>query len=412
MTKRILSFTLCFLFPLCLFSVSHADNADVLPKGVFGVNSSSYFYLPIKKQFDTGGHTQDLAVDYNATLDSYIFAPLGMVEAAFGMPPGSANVGTSIVDFEYHIKKEEILLAYGLTDKVTVGIMIPYLWQKNEVKAKLNTSKATVGKSVALNTLAPLGFMDTVPLTKNDVLDLLGKGMDINGDGTVDTPGYGYKKFDTWSNDAIGDIEAGVKYQYFKSENWRLAFTGGMRFPTGEADDPDNLVDLGFGYSLYTLLFRSQNDYTGIQNVLLNATLIYEVALPDSQSKRVPDDVNRPITTNKENVDRDVGDLIEFKLLGVYSFAKGFSFSAMYDFQYGFSDQVDGDRDYLYESLEDETDFKSHECILGISYSTLPLFMEKKFSVPLVASLSYRNRFAGANLTKSQYINFGLQLYF
>jgi len=412
MTKKILAITLCFLFSLCLFSVSHADNADVVPKGVFNANSSSYFYLPIKKQFDTGGHTEDLAVDFNATLGSNAFPALSLVEAGFGMPPGSANVGNSITDFEYHIKKEEILLAYGLTDRLTVGIMIPYLWQKNEVKAKLDTSKATVGKSVAFNTLAPLGFMDTVPLTKKDVQDLLGKGMDINGDGTVDIPGYGFKKFDTWSDDGIGDIEVGVKYQYFKSERWKLAFASGVRFPTGEVDDPDNLVDLAFGYSNYTLLFRSQNDYNGIKNLTLNATLIYELVLPDSQSKRVPDDVNRPITSNKENVDRDVGDLIEFKLSGGYTFAKGFNVSLLYDFQYASRDQVTGDSDFIYESLEDETDFKAHEYTVGISYSTIPLFVEKKFSVPLVASLSYRNRFAGANVTKSQYINFGLQLYF
>jgi hypothetical protein len=65
--------------------------------------------------------------------------------------------------------------------------------------------------------------------------------LDVNADGVPDIPGYEYKRFETWSDDGLGDIEAGLKYQYFKNDKWRLAVTGAVRFPTGEVDDPDDL---------------------------------------------------------------------------------------------------------------------------------------------------------------------------
>ena len=68
---------------------------------------------------------------------------------------------------------------------------------------------------------------------------------------------------------------------------------------------------------------------------------------------------------------------------------------------------------FNYKSLEDETDQKEHIIIARLSYSTLPLYLEKKFPVPLDASIFYRDRFAGDNnLLKSQYIGFGLGVYF
>ena len=35
---------------------------------------------------------------------------------------------------------------YGVTDTLTVGFTLPYYWQKNRVKARLESSQATVGK--------------------------------------------------------------------------------------------------------------------------------------------------------------------------------------------------------------------------------------------------------------------------
>lgn len=435
MKKTIVVMCLCISFVIAgIISLSYADDAEVLPKGVFRVNTDTKFWFPVYERYNNKGDLEDVAKDFNGILDSYIFPDLGLLEYAFGMPAGSANIGRSIVSFKYGKTDENISLMYGVTDRLTIGLEIPYYWQKNKVKAMLDNSNATIWKNPCYqNTTNPvcfavpgiqdapmlpksvvqsLGFSDT-PLTTEDVINLLSGGLDVNGDGAVDIPGYGYKRFEKWSGSGIGDIEAGLRYQYLKTENWRLALTGGVRFPTGKVDDTDNLVDLGFGDGSYALLLRLNNDYTGIKNLVLNATISYDLILPYKKTLRVPDDVNQPITFNKEKVKKDIGDIIGLEVSGKYRFAKGFDFSLLYNYKFSLKDKISGNKGYIYKALEDETDTESHIYIVGLSYSTLPLFMEKKFPLPITASISYRNRFAGSNnVFKSQYVAFALGVYF
>ena len=403
-----------FLFFSQIVSISYADDAEVLPKGVVRVKIDSLFYFPIDERFNPEGDVENVAVDYNKNLNSRVFHDLDIVESFFDMRPGSASIGKSVVSFEYDFTIVNFQFDYGITDRLTAGVFIPYWWVKNSVKARLDTSAATVGRNPNITVmLVPLWLPETVPLTTGDVQNLLGQGLDINRDGKIDIPGFGYKRVKTWSGSGLSDIEAGFRYQYLKTVNWRLAFTGGMRFPTGEADDPDNLVDYSLGKGSYAFLFRLNNDYTGIENLLLNATIRYDLLIPDKEVQRVPDDVNNPITVNKENVERNLGDVFELELSGKYEFAKGFDLSLLYKYGSKQKDKISGKKRFAYESLELETDWTEHVYMAGLSYSTIPLYMEKRFPLPLTASLWYRNRFAGSNnILKSQYIDLGLKVFF
>jgi len=328
------------------------------------------------------------------------------------MPKGSANIGRSVVSFKYDFNITELSFAYGLTDRLTVGVFIPYWWVTNNVKSRLDTSRATVGKNAAINSLAPLSVPGTVPLTKEDVIQLLGKGLDINGDGKIDIPGFGFKRFGTWSDSGLSDIEAVFKYQYLKTENWRLAFGNGVRFPTGNMDDPDNLVDYARGTGAYALLFRLYNDYMPVKNLVLNATIRYDHYFSNTRTLRIPENPDQPITSNKEDVTRKFGDVTELETSGTYAFKKGFNFTVLYKYGFAQKNDVEGKRGNI-TSLEDETDYTEHVFLAGLSYSTIPLFLEKKFPLPLTATLAYRNRFAGSNnILKSQYIALGLDFFF
>jgi hypothetical protein len=462
---------ICFSLVLGMTRLSFADSAEVLPKGIFRVESENNFYIPITQRYDPDGNLEDLAVDLNANLNSSVFPVLGLVEAGFGLPAGSANLGRSVVDFEYNLFDFVFHFQYGLTDRLTLGIEVPYLYNGNTVEAELNTSNATVGKNAALNTIAPLAVPGTVPLTTDDVQNLIGDGLDINGDGTVDTPGFGFKRVESRNKSGFSDIEAGFRYQYFKNRDWRLAFTGGVRFPTGEVDDPDDLVDIPFGTGAYAILFRLNQDFvisnlwkknatpvkvasaaldSGSRNTLfqsdvakseqvpgpfsseqvkvakseevpglsplgdltLNFTFKYDLVLPHHQTKRVTDP-NNPVATDKERVRINIGDIFEFETSANYTFLKGLSFFGLHRYLFKLKNRVSGDRGFNYDALEKETKLTSHIFKVGLSYTTLPLFLEKKFPVPLVGTILYRNRFAGSNnALKSQYIGLNLSVLF
>lgn len=415
MCKKMLSvcfFSFLFLFLGSPTNQSYGDDAQVLPKGVISVGLDGRYYFPFDKRFDKEGKKEDVAVDYNANLGSNVFPALILVENFFGMPPGSASIGRSVLSFELQGQDFITLLQYGLTDRLTVGARIPYYWRKNKVNARLDTTYATIGKNPFINSLAPLSVPGTVTLTTNDAQSLIGRGLDINGDGTIDIRGMGFKPFKTWSGKGLSDIELGGKYQYLKTNNWRLAFTGGIRLPIGEVDDPDDLADMGLGNGAYALLFYLNNDYIGIKNLVLNATFRYDLILPHREILRVPENVNQPITPNKENVERNLGDAIELEASGTYEVLKGFTSSLLYRYYYKLKDSVSGNRGFNYESCESETRTTQHVGIASLCYSTFPLYKAQKFPIPMTASVSYRNRFAGANLLKTQYISLSLAVYF
>jgi hypothetical protein len=411
-TKVVLYLFVCLFLSMGIAIQAFADSAEVLPKGIFRAHVDTEFYFPIDKRFDKDGNTEDVSRYFNATLNSNIFPELAPLDNIMG-GPGSAIIGRTEVSFKYKDSDVMLGLEYGVTDRLTVGIFVPYWWQKTDVsEARLNTTNATVGKNPFFGTpgdpfggapIIPLG-LGGIPLTTEDIQDLLGGGLIING--KIAVPGYGYKRVKTWSDNGLGDIEAGARYQYFKNDNWRLAFTGGVRFPTGDVDDPDNLIDLGFGSGTYTLLFRLNNDYTGIKNLVLNATIRYDLTLSDEETKRVTS-VQHPIVpeTDKERVSRNIGDIVELEGSGTYQFSEGWNVCLLYRYDFKTKkDDISGDRNLDYSALEDETDWTYHLISAGVSYSTLPLFMAKKFPLPLIASIEYQNVFAGTNNFLKQHL--------
>jgi hypothetical protein len=394
--------------------LSHADSAEVLPRGVSRVSVEGKWYFPVEERFNPDGEVEDIAVDANTSLNSRVFPGLRQLETGFGLPADSATLGDTVVSYAYDLVISEFLLQYGVTDRLTAAVLIPYMRLTNRVNTLLDTSRATVGKSPRLGGLVPLGATaDTVPLVTEDIQQILGNGLDINIDGKADVPGFGYKRVQPWSNDGLGDIDAGFRYQYLKTDNWRLSVTNGVRFPTGQIDDPDNLVDLAFGKGAYALFWHFNHDYTGIANFVLNGTFRYMLVLPDRKVKRVPPSVNQPVTMTKVKVDRDLGDEFEFEGSGMYTLFKGLSVSGLYQFGFKLQDEVSGPPGLSVTSLEDETAWTFHSFTTGISYTTVPLFREKKFPLPLTASLLYRHRFAGSNnILKTEYLSLTLAVFF
>ena len=124
----------------CFIESINADDAKVLPKGVFSLRLDSKFFFPIEKRFDADGNTEDLAEDFNANLNSSVFPQLGLIEQVFGMPEGTASIGESEVDLEYDVKIFNFYLFYGLTDRLTVGAKIPYWTFRSDVDAEVDNT--------------------------------------------------------------------------------------------------------------------------------------------------------------------------------------------------------------------------------------------------------------------------------
>jgi hypothetical protein len=419
MTKKSLPIVLAAIaFIIAIIPGAHAEDdkdakgtkvflsgATVLPKGRFAVRLDSQFYFPIEEKFDENGDAEDIAEDFNTRLDGTVFPQLNLVEAGFGLPSGFASFGNSDVEYKYNVQIFDFYLFYGLTDRLTLGAKVPYWNFKNNVTARLDTSTATVGinsNPAIPSPIAPLALGAT-PLTTADIQLLL-------------KTEYGFDPVEDWSDNGFSDIEIGARYQYYRSEKWQLAFTGSILTPTGRTDDPDSLVDFPFGSGAWGLSFYLNNNFTALQKYGLSftGTFRYVYYFPTRMTVRVPDNVDQPIVglDNKEKVDLRYGSDYRIDLEGRYLIGGGLSVFLFYRYLQKFKDSVSGDRGLAYDELEKQSDQKEQQVRVGLNYSTIPLYMKKEFPVPFEAKVYYRNRFAGENVLKSQYIGLDLTVFF
>ena len=214
----------------------------------------------------------------------------------------------------------------------------------------------------------------------------------------------------SWSDASFSDSFGGLKYQYYRSEHWRLAATGRVRFPTGRWDDPNNLVDYPTGFAAWGLGLQVHQDVVWQQpglaqrlgvlttgDVVFNTTLGYEAILPDDKPLRVCD-IHQPICPHFDpHVQRDVGDIVEAEIAGTVGLLPGLTLTPMYTYTHKFPDHFQGHLGFNYRQLKAETDGDSHTLDLRLAYSTALLVAAKRFPVPLSVSLRYVDRLAGTN---------------
>lgn len=379
-----------------------ADDAQVLPKGVFriGVRTLYTFY---DERFDPSGKKEAIGIDFDkVNVTRAVFPALGTLETTLGLPAGSLTLGTTSFDSDVEIFALPIYVEYGLTDMVSLGIVIPFIHVQRDVSFSI--SGGNVGFSPT-GSLLPVGVGGvTRPIDTEDVQTIL------------QSPVYGYqlRRFEDFSNTGLGDIRFGFKHQYLKREDFRLAYTLSLRLPTGDADDPDNLLDVALGDGQADVVIELHSDYLPTRGSLINLYIRYTIQLPDKEVRRIQTSANEPIApmANRQKVERDLGDIIEVEGATSYNLLEALNLSLRYRFLYKSEDQVKSPTGANTMGLTAETLQRSHEIGASLAYSTLPAFQRKVFPLPMVVHIEYQNILDGVNVNKATTIGLGMRIFF
>jgi hypothetical protein len=353
-----------------------ADSAAVLPKHISEVYWDFYHYQATTQRYNAAGKREDLAYPFtNAALDSGVLTSLAPLDA---FVPGKASI----------------------------GIHVPYYWITNHVHTALDTTSANVGLNPVTGACcAPLA-MGGVAMNTDDVQNLI-------------VAQYDFARIDSWQREGIGDIELGARYRFYHQQDSAFAITGGLRLPTGYADDADKLNDVAWSYGNYALLLRLHYDYLFSNlwqpgasrlhqpvpragDLIANLTLRYDYMLPDDKIMRVGETPAQVLTSNRERVDRDLGDLYNLEASLQYHVSDALAATLTYTYGGKFKDKIDGDQGFNYSSLEANTDSDQQIVIVAASYSTLAAYQQQQSRLPLEFSLAYRERFDGAGPSSGQ----------
>jgi hypothetical protein len=385
---------------------SLADDTEVLPQNVSRFYLDFYNYHPTTHRYNADGEREALAHPFtDAALDSSVFPGLAELEdPMFGI--SRATIGDVSVKYEYDIDVLDLGYAYGLTDNLSIGIHVPYYWITNNVDTAFDNSSANVGLNPATGECcAPIAF-GGIPMETDDVQNLV---MSV----------YGFSEIDDWSKEGVGDTELGAKYRFYREQDSAFAITGGLRIPTGYEDDADKLNDVAWSYGNYALLLRLHYDFllsslwkasaSSLQQALpssgdlvANLTLRYDYMFPDSKTMRIGDTPEQVLTSNRERVDRELGDIYNLEAALKYYASDALAFGLVYTYGGKFKDDIDGDKGYNYSSLEKNTDSSQQIIKLEASYSTLAAYQAQQSRLPMEFSLAYRERFKGDGPSSGQ----------
>ncbi|MCG6891388.1 MAG: hypothetical protein LJE92_17550 [Gammaproteobacteria bacterium] len=108
------------------------------------------------------------------------------------------------------------------------------------------------------------------------------------------------------------------------------------------------------------------------------------------------------LTSNRERVDRELGDLYNVEASLKYHVSHALAFTMTYTRGGKFKDKIDGDRDFNYSGLEANTNSDQQIVIIAASYSTLAAWQLQPSGLPLEFSIAYRERFDGAGPSSGQ----------
>jgi hypothetical protein len=336
--------------------------------------------------YNNSGDRVGLGSELNGVnLNANVFSSL----AAFG---AGASLGTTASSMEFDSQRGEISFGYGVTDDLTVGVIVPFGTVKSKVD--FSVSGATLGKNPNYNpALAPsatnLPYLPTsmgvTPFSTADVQALLA------------SPTYGYKPIASTRTTGLADPTVGLLYQALKSKDSSLIFATGVDIGIAKEDDPDNLVDVPINNGNSALRLRAEYYKALANNWDFFVKAEYGIEFEDSVTKRVPQvgEVLAP-KSSTEKVKRDLGDYRSYELSVGKSIQDWRFAGRLYRLEKD-ADDYTSDKGTDVSMLEANTAGYVNQWEAEVSWSGVDAWAKGNLGMPLIVSLAYKDTFSGKN---------------
>ncbi len=292
-------------------------------------------------RFDNRGRRVDLDRDYN-----------GLDLARLN--PGLA--GTLRLDTRAVTEYTELLLGYGITDDLTVGIILPYTRTTTYVRFGVDGGIGNAGMQAML-------------------------------------AGLGYRTPRTISVAGFADPTVGVLWRFHKSPADSAILGFGVRFGIARNDDPNDLFDIPPGDGSTDLRSRFEYFRDLGQGFDLHLLAEYQVQLPDYVRARP----GNPLTTaSVERLRRNLGDYWESDVEIGKRFGN-WRLSATWHRYQEKPDRYRSPSGADTSALSAHTDTRADQMRLALSWSGIEAWQGGRLPLPLVVKLEVQDAVRGQN---------------
>lgn len=311
------------------------------------------------------------------------------------------SLGVLKVDTTPEVRYLAPVYARGITRQWTVGFGLPIVNYRNRLSLSQHGS----------NLAAVRGQVGNASSDLNEAFDQLNVNLATVAQETLVKKGY--KPLVDRDETLLGDLQIVSLVQMNKEENFSTQLKTLLSVPTGNGDDPDDLVDLGaFGYT--AIENQLLGNFVPRKNWQLAAKVGYRYTLPDRVSRRIPtrEDDSLPGPETKMTVDRRSGDAIFGGGSVTYAVNRGLDIGVGWEFTRKGADSYSGSAPVRYDLISNQMDSSSDRVRLGISYSTIESFFAGQAMLPSIIAYEFSDTFNGRNTERMAVHELWLQLFF
>lgn len=309
---------------------------------------------------------------------------------------GKANVSVNVYGF-----------AYGVTNKLTAYFGIPFY--KANVKINYQRKKGNNFKEVAeiLQQNTNDDWAQALGNLTEELPDLDGSTLQ-----SIVMNSFGYAAVGDWQAEGPGDAEFGMVYNFYENGNFGLSTMFGGKAPTGYVDDPDILQDIGFGDGQWDAFIELGSGYIVNKWLTLNTWARYSYQFSSEKELRVPFSEELSISDEKAIFEEKLGDASEFYFDATVSLNDWFSLAPAYFYTHNEMATYTSKYHEANKFLAANTESVTHNFKMSAQVSSINLFGQGKFPIPLNARFTYSQMLEGRNTPKVDRLEFEFRMFF
>lgn len=385
------------------------ENTKVLPKGVRSLNFKNAV-TNIDSKTNAVGNPLALAepLTKEFTFRKVINNETGvnrMLLQSFleGKFEDTDSLGVFTADMKGSVAVLAGVVSYGVTERLTLGVGIPYY------RARMNVN---MGFKASKNALKFINLLnDPSNNQSSKAREVAGKIQNAVGELNNKLSDNGYEPIQDWNGSGLGDITGLAKYRFLDSESFKMAHAIGFTAPTGFAGDPNIPINVPFGTGTWSILNVTYLDEYITHDWWLNQYFKYIYQIPASKNVRLKTE-DETITVAEDRIRYKLANRWETGVSTQYEpwfglvFGTGFSYTGKTGDRYYTDDQN------AKFTLEKDTNDWSTYWETRVGYQTLPAFLRKEFPVPLVATLEMKKHLKSVNTPVKDLYTFDLYVFF
>jgi len=411
--RQLLALSLVGLVSTSCSSAFAAEDAKVMPAKIRRM-TFRYVGTEISEKSDGGFHSLPLSRPLNKALtfrdilkgekDAVKRSLTSGFLTSEGFSPGD-SVGQFAADVKTRVQVMAPIFTMGLTSSTTVAVAVPVY--RMQTAAELSFQANDMGQKFiyALTSDYNNQFAsarDAVSKLNDAVVRLNNKLID-----------NGYRRLENWSAQGLGDTQLVFKNRTFEGDGFALATQGIVTIPTGRIDDPDNLLDKGFGDGQWDLALGVSAEESLNQvfdGLSVSQFLRYTEQLPGRRTFRLVTPAET-IEVPKEALSFDLGNKIEAGAAALLSTSSGWGGSLGYNYSYKGSDRFLTSAETR-EVLERDSIETQHQAEAELVYSAVPAYKRGSIPVPFEIKLAYKRQLLSRNMPVSHQIQIDTGVFF